>query len=55
MSPIWGQVIGVFTLIVMLAFIGIWIWAWHPRHKREFDSLSRLPLEDSGSMREEGR
>jgi cbb3-type cytochrome oxidase subunit 3 len=47
MNLIWGQVIGFFTVAVMVAFIGIWIWVWHPNHKRKFDSLSKLPLEDS--------
>ena len=51
MSPFWGQLIGIFTLVVMLAFIGIWIWAWHPNHKRDFDGLAKLPLEDA----EDGR
>lgn len=45
-DPIWGNVIGVFTLFSMLAFIGIWIWLWLPGHKRSFDALARLPMED---------
>lgn len=55
MNPIWGQVIGVFTLVLMLAFIGIWVWAWHPGHKRGFDDLAKLPLEDGAQRREDGR
>jgi cytochrome c oxidase cbb3-type subunit 4 len=51
MSPFWGQVAGLVTVILMLAFIGIWVWAWLPRHKRSFDALAKLPLED----REAGR
>lgn len=46
MSPFWGQVVGVFTVLVMLAFVGIWVWAWLPYHKRTFDALARLPAED---------
>lgn len=46
MSPFWGQVAGVITAVLMLAFIGIWAWAWLPRHKRTFDALAKLPLED---------
>jgi len=30
----------------MLAFIGIWIWAWLPNHKRAFDQLALLPMQD---------
>ena len=46
MNPLWGQLIGVVTLVLMLVFIGIWAWAWLPHHQREFDELARLPLED---------
>jgi len=46
MNPVWGQVVGIATVIVMLAFIGIWIWAWLPQHKRDFDALARLPMEE---------
>lgn len=46
MNPIWGHVIGVFTVAIMLSFIAIWIWAWHRRHKRVFDRLARLPMDD---------
>jgi cytochrome c oxidase cbb3-type subunit IV len=47
MNPLWGQLIGIITLVLMLVFIGIWAWAWLPHHKREFDALARLPLEDA--------
>jgi cytochrome c oxidase cbb3-type subunit 4 len=46
MNPLWGQLIGVVTLVLMLVFIGIWAWAWLPHHKREFDALAKLPMED---------
>jgi len=51
MNALWGHVIGIFTLILMLAFIGIWAWAWLPFHKRTFDELARLPMEDGGDDR----
>jgi len=46
MSPFWGHAVGVLTVLVMLAFVGIWVWAWLPYHKREFDALAELPAED---------
>ena len=46
MSPFWGHVIGIFTIVVMLLFGGIWVWAWLPYHKRTFDALAKLPAED---------
>lgn len=48
MNPAWGHAIGGITVLLMLAFVGIWVWAWLPRHRRTFDSLSRLPMEDDG-------
>ncbi|MFO1506674.1 MAG: cbb3-type cytochrome c oxidase subunit 3 [Lysobacterales bacterium] len=49
MSPVWGHVAGVITTLIMLAFIGIWIWAWLPRHQRTFGALARLPMEDDAT------
>ena len=46
MNPIWGQIAGAFIVLMMLAFIGIWIWAWLPYHKRDFNELARLPMQD---------
>ena len=46
-SPIWGHVVGVFTVLTMASFIGIWIWAWRKRHRAAFDALSRLPMQDT--------
>ena len=46
MNPLWGHLAGVITLAVMLAFLGIWAWAWLPQHKRSFDALAKLPMED---------
>jgi cytochrome c oxidase cbb3-type subunit 4 len=45
-NPLWGQVIGIITLVLMLVFLGIWAWAWLPHHKPEFDALAKLPLKD---------
>ena len=46
MSPFWGHLAGVVTVVAMIAFIGIWVWAWLPTHKTEFDELATLPMED---------
>jgi cytochrome c oxidase cbb3-type subunit 4 len=50
-NPLWGQLVGVVTLVLMLVFLGIWAWAWLPYHKREFDTLARLPMEDAEAER----
>jgi cytochrome c oxidase cbb3-type subunit 4 len=46
MNPIWGHIAGAFIIAMMIMFIGIWIWAWLPYHKRTFGDLARLPMED---------
>ena len=46
MSNVWGHLAGVVTVILMITFIGIWIWAWRPRHSRVFDALACIPMED---------
>ena len=46
MNPIWGHIAGAFIVAMMVTFIGIWIWAWLPYHKRTFGDLARLPMED---------
>lgn len=49
MSVLWGNLAGVITVVLMVVFIGIWIWAWQRRHKKVFDEMARLPMEDDGS------
>lgn len=54
MNPIWGEVLGYVTVVMMALFIGIWIWAWRKRHKKVFDRMAELPMEDdlSGSTKD---
>jgi cytochrome c oxidase cbb3-type subunit 4 len=33
-------------IMLMIGFIGLWIWAWSNKRKPEFDQASRMPLED---------
>lgn len=47
MNAFWGNLAGVVTVILMSCFIGIWIWAWRPRHRRIFEAMARVPLEDT--------
>lgn len=46
MTAIWGHLTGVLIIVMMAVFIGIWAWAWLPRHRRTFGRLARLPMED---------
>lgn len=53
MNPIWGDIIGVVTVVLMLTFIGIWVWAWRKRHRETFQRMSKIPLEDSPAAERE--
>jgi len=46
MSALYGHFIGVLIVVIMLTFIGIWIWAWRPHHQKDFAELARLPLDE---------
>ena len=46
MNPIWGHLIGAVIVMLMLAFLGVWIWAWLPRHQKTFARLAQVPMED---------
>lgn len=50
MSTWWGHFIGVWIVLMMVVFIGIWVWAWHGRHADKFDALARLPMADAGEQ-----
>jgi cytochrome c oxidase cbb3-type subunit 4 len=42
---------GVITAVLMLLFIGGWIWAWSPRRKSDFDAAAKLPLAEDEETR----
>ena len=46
MSPVWGHVAGALIVLMMVTFIGIWIWAWRKHHRPVFDQMAQLPMQD---------
>jgi cytochrome c oxidase cbb3-type subunit IV len=36
----------IFTVVSLLIFIGIVVWAWSKRNKRDFDEAAKLPFKD---------
>lgn len=38
---------GIVTALLLVLFIGGWIWAWSPKRKREFEDAAQLPLEEN--------
>ena len=42
---------GIMLILMMIAFIGLSIWAWSRKRKKEFHEASLLPLEeDDGNI-----
>lgn len=37
---------GIFTVLTMLAFAAVVLWAWDSRNKARFDEAARLPLDE---------
>ncbi len=37
---------GIVTILVMITFIGLVIWAWSKRNKADFDEAAQLPFAD---------
>lgn len=38
---------GIITTVLLLLFVGIWIWAWQPRLRSGFDATARLAVDDA--------
>ncbi len=36
----------VWTIVAFVFFIGIVLWAWSGKRKKDFEELANLPLED---------
>ena len=44
---------GALTIVLIIAFLGLVVWAWSSKRKETFDQLSRMPLEeDDGQVPE---
>ena len=42
-------ILSVWTVIVLLLFIGIVAWAWHANNKADFEAAARIPFDDDDS------
>lgn len=40
----------IWTIVVMVIFFGIILWAFSRKRKSEFDDAARLPLDDDDSV-----
>jgi len=37
---------GIISALLLVLFVGGWIWAWSPKRKSEFEAAARLPLDN---------
>lgn len=44
-----GIIQSIWTILVMVIFLGIVIWAWNGKRKSSFDEAARIPLDDDDS------
>ncbi|WP_435103203.1 cbb3-type cytochrome oxidase subunit 3 [Arhodomonas sp. AD133] len=53
-----GTLSGLISLTLLLAFIGICLWAYSGKRRNDFDEAARLPLQEdaahSGERKEQG-
>ena len=40
----------ILTAVIFIAFIGIWVWAWSERRKKDFEASAALPLEEDKAL-----
>ncbi|HKK16566.1 MAG TPA: cbb3-type cytochrome c oxidase subunit 3 [Gammaproteobacteria bacterium] len=41
-----GLLQGIYTIIVMIVFVGIVAWAWSGKRKKDFDDAAKIPFHD---------
>lgn len=40
---------GIYTIVALVVFLYIVVWAFNPRRKKQFDEAARLPLDEDDS------
>ena len=41
-----GILRGIFTAVLIVAFLGMWIWAYGSKRRARFDAAARMPLQE---------
>ncbi|ANC05582.1 MULTISPECIES: CcoQ/FixQ family Cbb3-type cytochrome c oxidase assembly chaperone [Pseudomonas] len=41
-----GMIRGLGTVVVLVAFVGLALWVFSPRRKKDFDEATQLPFAD---------
>jgi cytochrome c oxidase cbb3-type subunit IV len=42
---------GIITAVLMVLFLGGWVWLWRPQRKAEFDAAAQLPLAEDDEVK----
>jgi cytochrome c oxidase cbb3-type subunit 4 len=42
---------GIITAVLMVLFLGGWVWLWRPQRKAEFDAAAKLPLAEDDEVK----
>jgi len=51
--PLITQIQVVWTIVVMVIFLAIVLWAWSGRRKESFNEAANIPLEEENFLQEE--
>jgi cytochrome c oxidase cbb3-type subunit IV len=46
-----GTLSGIMTAILIALFVGVCVWAWSPRRRKQFEAAARTPLDDEDGAR----
>ncbi len=46
-----GTLSGIVTAILLVLFVGVWVWAYSSRRKEQFGQAARMPLEEDVEVR----
>ena len=51
---LFGELWGVYTVLMLVIFIGICAWAWSSKRKKAFKDAADLPFADESSEKQQG-
>lgn len=46
---LFGDLWGLYTLLMLIVFVGIWAWAWSGKRRKAFTDAANLPFADEAS------